>query len=346
MSDAASDLPRPDTVIVTGAAGWLGQNLVRALTERNRVRCLVRDRSEASSIALVSRSVEAIEGDVLDPASADRLFDGMRGATVFHCAGVVHPHRSTRELFDVNVGGTEIVVDRAKRAEVGRFVHVSSNSPFGANPSPAHRFDRSSPYNPYMGYGRSKREAEEVVLRAHEREDIQAVVIRPPWFYGPFQPERQTTWFRSVRRGAFPVLGDGTQRRSMVFTGNLVDGLLRAEVATAAAGGAFWVSDGEPHEMREILQVVRRALEAEGLEVTDRQPRLPAAVGHLAERIDAFVQDRGRYIQAVHVLGELKDTIACDISDTRAVLGYEPRTSLFEGMRASIRWCLDRGWQL
>ena len=58
------------------------------------------------------------------------------------------------------------------------------------------------------------------------------------------------------------------------------------------------------------------------------------------------MQDRGRYVQAVHVLGELKDTIACDISRARDELGYEPPTALLDGMRESIRWCLANGEQI
>jgi nucleoside-diphosphate-sugar epimerase len=48
-------------------------------------------------------------------------------------------------------------------------------------------------------------------------------------------------------------------------------------------------------------------------------------------------------VQALHVLGEIKDTIACDISKARADLGYEPETGLVDGMRASVRWCVERG---
>ncbi len=58
------------------------------------------------------------------------------------------------------------------------------------------------------------------------------------------------------------------------------------------------------------------------------------------------MQDRGRYVQAVHVLGELKDTIACDIARARDELGYEPPVALLEGMQESIRWCLANGEQL
>ena len=73
------------------------------------------------------------------------------------------------------------------------------------------------------------------------------------------------------------------------------------------------------------------------------QPRIPRVAGVVAERVDGFLQGRGKYSQAIHVLGELKDTIACDVDLARAELGYDPQTSLLDGMRASIRYCLDRG---
>ena len=338
------DLTPSDTVVVTGASGWLGQNLVRALADRGRVRCLVPTGADTAALQLVSPSVDVVVGDVRHPSTADRLFDGIGAdATVFHAAAVIHPASRTRDLFDVNVGGTQLVLDRARRAGVRRFVHVSSNSPFGANRSALDRFDESSPYNPYLGYGRSKQEAEEIVRRSDARGDIAAVIVRPPWFYGPFQPERQTQWFRAVRTGRFPLLGDGSQRRSMVYSGNLVHGLLRAEVAAAAPGRAWWIADPEPYELREILETVRAALSAEGLAVSGRVRSVPLAVGVVAERVDRLLQSRGRYQQAIHVLGELKDTIACDVSAACRELGYAPSVSLLEGMRASIRWGLERG---
>jgi nucleoside-diphosphate-sugar epimerase len=302
---------------------------------------------EAPIVELVSKAIDVVVGDVRDPSTADRLFEGIGAdTTVFHAAAVIHPARKVRELFDVNVGGTQLVLDRARRAGVRRFVHVSSNSPFGANASPHDRFDESSPYHPYMGYGRSKQEAEGIVRRAHERGDLATVIVRPPWFYGPFQPERQSTWFAAVRRGRFPILGDGSQRRSMVYAGNLVQGLLCAESSDAAPGRAWWIADPEPYELREIIDTVRRALDAEGLPVSGTVRHVPAIVGTVAERVDGLLQSRGLYQQAVHVLGELKDTIACDVSAAQRELGYDPQVTLYDGMRTSIRWCIDRGMAL
>ena len=334
-------------LVVTGAAGWLGRSLVAAeAPARQRVRVLVERGDDAATLALAGRAVEAVVGDVRDPAAVAALLDGVPpGATLVHAAAVIHPTAGVRQLFDVNVGGTSLVLDHARRAGVGCFVHVSSNSPFGVNPHPDHRFDETSPYAPYLGYGASKREAEELVLGAARRGDVPAVVIRPPWFYGPHQPARQTQWLRAVRRGRFPLVGDGRNRRSMVFTGNLVHGIRCAE-ARAEPGSAYWIADDEAHTLVDILATVRRALEAEGLPVSGGTPRLPRLAGVVAEGLDRALQRTGRYSQAIHVLGELKETIACDTSRAKAELGYQPDTDLFAGMRASVRWCLERGHEL
>ncbi len=340
--------PAP-VAVVTGASGWLGQNLVRTLARsRERVRCLVPVPAEAAPLELVSPTIEMVTGDVRDPATVDRLFDRVGPeAVVFHAAAVIHPRKAVRELFDVNVGGTQLMLDRARRAGAARFVHVSSNSPFGVNPGPDDVFTEESPYDPYLGYGRSKQEAEQLVKQAHDRGDLGTVTVRAPWFYGPYQPPRQSRFFTAIRKGRFPLVGDGSQKRSMVYTDNLVQGLLRAEVSAKAAGNAYWVADAGPYELREILATVRRALAAEGLDVSgpERVP-LPRLAARAAEMADALLQGRGRYSQALHVLGELNHTIACDITRARVELGYEPTVGLEEGMRASIRWCLEHGERL
>jgi hypothetical protein len=81
----------------------------------------------------------------------------------------------------------------------------------------------------------------------------------------------------------------------MAFSANLVDGLLRAEVAAAAPGRAWWIADAEPYELRHVIATVRAALAAEGLPVSGGQPRLPRLAGVVAERVDRTLQSTGRY---------------------------------------------------
>ena len=333
----------PAVTIVTGAAGWLGSALMdRFGRERSGLRVLVHDVAEA---ARMPASVEVVVGDIADRGVVDRLFDGVGAdADVIHAAGVIHPKRVS-EFFAVNARGTANAVAAARAAGVRRFVHVSSNSPFGTNASTTDVFRSDEPYNPYYGYGQSKMEAEETVFAA-VADGFDAVVVRPPWFYGPFQPPRQTTFFRMVRAGKFPVIGGGQQRRSMVYVDNLVSGVVRAELTPQARGNAYWIADARPYTVTEIVETVGRALRDEGFEVKDGALRLPAIAGRVAELADRLIQRTGRYQQQLHVLGEMDKTIACDISAARRDLGYEPKVELYEGMRRSIRWCLDQGMTL
>jgi len=172
------------------------------------------------------------------------------------------------------------------------------------------------------------------------------VIVRPPWFYGPFQPERQTTFFTLVRTGRFPMFAGGVQRRSMVYVDNLVEGVMLAELTEGITGRGYWIADARPYEVREIVDTVRRALVDEGYQVSGRPRSLPIAIARAAETADRMIQRVGRYQQQVHVLGEMGHSIACDIAAARADLGYDPAVELYEGMRRSIRWCRDQGISL
>ena len=90
-------------------------------------------------------------------------------------------------------------------------------------------FDESSPYKPYMNYGRSKKLMEDAVNAAANGGGIETVILRPCWFYGPDQPPRQTTFFTMIKDGKAPIVGDGESRRSMSYVDNTV--------ARPAAGG-------------------------------------------------------------------------------------------------------------
>jgi nucleoside-diphosphate-sugar epimerase len=332
-----------ELTLVTGAAGWLGTGLLRRLAAEERpVRALVERAGDAAAVAAASALVDVEVGDVTQPADVARFLRGAEGAELVHAAGVIHPRR-VADFARVNAGGTRAVLDAARRAGVRRLVHVSSNSPFGLNPTTEDRFRAEEPFRPYLGYGRSKMEGEVAVREAHG-DGIETVVVRPPWFYGPHQPPRQSRFFTAVRRGRFPLVGRGDNRRSMGYVPALADGIVRALRTPAAGGRAYWLADARPYPMTEVVDTVRAALRAEGYEVADRRPpHLPAAAGALAARADALLQSRGAYVAELHVLGELGATIACDVSAAERDLGWTAPTSLLDGMRASIRWCRDAG---
>jgi nucleoside-diphosphate-sugar epimerase len=343
-------------VIVTGAAGWLGRRVVRALAGKledgagvdlavGKIRCLVPAGEETRD--LLACNAEIVTGDLRDADARKALLADSAGAIVLHLAGVIHPQR-VAEFDAINHRAAKALAEDSRRAGVRRFVAMSSNSPIGVNARPDDRFDETSPYHPYMGYGRSKMLMELALRDMIGRPDAPEItIVRAPWFYGPGQPPRQTLFFTMIRDGKFPLVGDGNNRRSMAYIDDLARGTLLATASKAGANEIFWIADENPYAMRDIIATVRDVLRDDfGRKVMDRTPQFPAIVGTIAETADRLLQGFGVYQQKIHVLSEMNKTIACDIGKARRVLGYSPKVGLREGMRRSIAWCIETGQRI
>lgn len=326
--------------VVTGAPGWLGTPLVEALhagaafgafrAEPRRVRCVVQPGLDASRLDRLGPGVEVVRADLRHREALRGLCDG--ATSVFHAAGIVHPRRVS-DLYDVNVSGTRHLLDEAIGAGVKRFVLVSSNSPAGLNESAARLMTEADPPRPYLGYGLSKLQAEWALNDAHRSGRIEGVVVRPCWFYGPNQPERQARFFRMIQGGHPIVLGRGDNLRSMSYVDNTVQGLLRAERAEAAAGKTYWIADRRPYSFIEIIETVAKVL---GVRVRPRY--LPRFGSDVARLCDSLLQMVNLYNQEIHVAGELAASIAVSVEAARRDLGYDPEIELEEGMRRSVEW--------
>lgn len=341
-------------LVVTGATGWLGRSLVRTLAhglpERpdllapdptRCIRALVLP-GTASELPQNIPGLHAVEGDLRNSAGCRHLLNNVRGGTLFHAAGIIHP-KNSRAFFAINVDGTCNLLEAAAAAGMRRAVVVSSNSPCGVNPYPEHRFDEESPYRPYMNYGRSKMLMEQEARLIAARSGLEVVLIRAPWFYGPDQPPRQTMFFRMIREGRVPIVGSGDNWRSMVYIDNLCQGLLLAARVPQAANRTYWIADQRPYTMNEIIDTVERLLEEEFQQsCRHRRLRLPGWLGEVARGLDWSLQAMGLYHQKIHVLSEMNKTIACRVDKAGRELGYRPVVDLEEGMRRSLAWVFAR----
>jgi len=346
----------PKIAIVTGAPGWLGSRLVECLlqglpdvpmlsdAEPRVVRVAREPGNNDASLKRFGEQVQVVDCDITDGASVERLFAGTWEPVVFHVAGVVHPTKGRKQFYDVNVNGTANMLEGAIKARTKRFVYVSSNSPIGCNPTRTALFDEDSPYNPYMHYGQSKKLAEDLVNEKSLTGNLETVIIRPPWFYGPGQPPRQALFFSMIKNGKVPIVGDGNNLRSMAYIDNICQGLMLAERTEAARGQTYWIADRKPYSMNEIVDTIERLLETEfNMQVAHKRMRLPDVASEVALLVDAALQSVGLYHQKFHVLSEMNKSIACSVTKAERELGYDPKVSLEEGMRRSIKWALANG---
>lgn len=336
--------------LITGVPGWLGNRLLGLLTmpdeetsgyskvkvHERKVRCLVfKDATHQKVIQGNQNNLEIVEGDILDKHSLATSVKDVD--TIFHCVGLIHP-RKIKELYRINVNGTENMLRAAMEAGVKRFIYLSSNSVAGCNRERDLLMTEKDPYNPYKHYGISKMQAEQLVNKYYREGKIETVIIRPCWYYGPGQPARQTRFFKMIKNGNPIIFGDGHNLRSMSYIDNVIQGLLLAESSEIANGQTYWIADKRPYETIEIYQTIAEILNVE------LKPRyIPRISSWLCEKIDDCLQAAGFYSTDFHVAGEMNKNIACSIGKAQKDLGYNPKIELKEGMGRSVEWCQRNG---
>ena len=191
-------------VMVTGATGFTGGHLARALKARGyEVRALVRDVAKAAQ--LEHDGIVILEGDLADAAAVQRAADGCD--VVYHLAAVYREARHPDEYFrKINVGGTRNIIHAVESGHVGRLVHCSTVGVHGnIKTVPA---DENAPYDPGDIYQQTKLEGA-LLVRQRIESDLPGVIFRPFGIYGPGD-WRFLKLFKAVDRGVFRMIGPGS----------------------------------------------------------------------------------------------------------------------------------------
>ena len=225
------------TVLVTGAAGLVGTHVLEALRARGeRPRALVREHSVAVAEAF---RAEPVIGDVTDAITWQRATQGVRA--IVHAAALVASHDSFEEFNRVNVGGTRLAIEAARRSGA-RLVYVSTVAVYGRTAvyqAGAQGVTEDYPFQPLPAsdyYARSKRAAEQLVQQEAARGDISAIAIRPNVIYGERDQLFTRRLIANIRRRFLPRVGPGMNHLSCVYAGNVASAILAAIDAPAKTG--------------------------------------------------------------------------------------------------------------
>jgi nucleoside-diphosphate-sugar epimerase len=324
------------TVLLTGATGHVGNNLLRALVHRGeRVRALVRPGSDAT--ALEGVDVEVAEGDLLDPASLARAAAGC--SHVYHCAAKVQTARGgERALFETNVLGTRHLLAAARAAGAARVVVTGSLGAVGhPHDRPCTEDDPFDPFAPHLPYEESKAWVEHECLRA-ACSGLDVVVAVSTAVLGPndYVPSRMGRVVLDFANGALRAYIPGG------FEFVSASDLARGHMLCMDRGrtGQRYILSTEFVTVDDLMGILER--------VTGRKrpmrlsPTLMMGVAH----VSTFVLDRvapatpRRFTpDAVRLLQMQR---RADISRARSELGYEP-TSVEAAVTAAYAWFRARG---
>ncbi len=319
------------TTLVTGASGFVGNNLVRELLARGRtVRALVRNPSPA----LAELGVEQVIGDTTDAETLPPAFEGVE--VVFHLAALVQVGDvKTEQLFETNVQGPKNVAAAALAAGVKRMVHCSSCHALYEHPlhAPIDETRALALSDDCLPYSRSKAEGEIQVLEAVAN-GLDAVICNPTGIIGPYddRPSHLGELFIMLHDKAMPALIDATY--DFVDVRDVVGGLLAAE-EKGRTGERYLLSG---HRVN-VKQLAGWAEQATGVKSpTMTSPMWLAMLGAPFVAFWAKLRNE-RPIYSPQALEVLRGNSDFDHGKATQELGYEPRP-MAETVQGFYDWYL------
>jgi dihydroflavonol-4-reductase len=317
-------------LLVTGGTGFIGSHLAEEGRRRGaQVAVLgLADRPEerANADLLARLGVEILPGSITD---AELCARAMRGAThVFHLAVAMREGGKSDEFFEsVNLEGTRRLLEAAAAGRVERFVYCGTIGIYG------HRApgitDEESPLRPGNIYERTKVAAEAMVRERAPEVDVPFTILRPADVYGP-RDQRLLKLFKGVSAGRFPLFGDGSGRRHMVYVDDVVSAFFAACERREAVGEAMIVAGPSPCTLRELIELVRRV--SGSRRFGRRLPLGPmlATAAAVEDVCQALKLDPPIYRRRMDFF---TSDSAFDTSRARRVLAWSPKVELEDGVR-------------
>jgi nucleoside-diphosphate-sugar epimerase len=312
----STDLRR---VLVTGGSGFVGQAVIPVLDAGGWGVCSASRRPDASlageTIAVPDLSAKTDWTEALKDCQA-----------VVHLAGKAHileasDHAAERAYFGVNAEATRRLAERAAAAGVERFVFVSTAKVHGEGRDAP--YSEADPPAPENAYARSKWLAEQYLAEIGRAGAMQIVVLRPPLIYGRRVKANFLRMLGSVARGIPLPLAGISNRRSLLYAGNLADAILVSLTHKSAGGQVFLVSDGQDLSTPELWLRLAQAMGVKS--------RLWSFPPHILEAGARLV---GRKRDAERLLG----SFTVDSTAIRQTLGWMPPYTIDEGLIETAGW--------
>ena len=327
-------------VLITGATGFLGTHITATLLNRgHQIRALIRPTSKTQRLK-AQGEVELVVGNLGDRGSLSAAMKGMDA--VVHCAGGGMA-AAPGDLFRQNTEPCKTLLTTAELMEnpPTKWILISSIAAVGSA-TEGRPLNETSPVNPISLYGQSKQEAEKLFLQAQERFEI--TIIRPPAIYGPGDT-RFLGYFKSIKRGWCPL--PPGRLMSLVYGEDCARAVALALEVSHPNGRIYFVEDGNQWSWEALADLIYEGLsrhrEIPTMKPVHLAPEVIYLVG-LFNELKARLTGRPTLLTRDKWRDGKEPYWLCESELIRKELGWEPRTTLSEGVQVTCDWYLNHHW--
>lgn len=321
---------RKPLILVTGANGFVGRHLCKALLDQGW--------SVRGAVRRTDGLIPGVEQMVVTIDSKTKWGKILSGVSyVIHLAARVHDMTNSVEADDyqkINTEATQQLALAAVRAGVSRFIFASSVKAV-AEASPAGKsLNEHSIPNPRDAYGKSKLAAEQILAEISRRTRMDWVAFRLPLIYGPEVRANFLRLIQLVDRG-IPLPFKGiNNKRSLLYTGNLTDAFCTAIIHPTPINSALMISDNDDLSSAELIEFIAKGLERKAHLVQIPLPLLKL-FGHFG---DVVRKINGTFPLTSVTLNRLTNSLTVDSSHCREILDWTPPCSAETGIQKTISW--------
>ncbi len=294
------------SVLIAGGEGFIGQHLVRKLCAQQ-----ARVVSLGSKERVDKKAYKYISVDIRNKNALAELLKGYDFDYVFNLSGYIDHglySENGRDIVDVHFTGLMNLLDQVNKPQLKCFVQVGSSDEYGGASSPQNEGMREAPISPYSA---AKVSATHLLQTMTRSESFPGVIVRPFLSYGPGQKYNRLipqVIKSCLNNMDFPT-SEGKQLRDFCYVEDLVEGILLAATTKAALGEVFNIASGKAVSVREVIEIITNV-------ASGGKPKWGAIKYRPGENMKLYA----------------------DISKAKSILGWEPTTSLHDGILKTVKF--------